>query len=61
MAGFGTMFSGLIINRFRLSCARTLQYCIVLVLCSLLLSPMYFIYCDHDQLVGIERHYPVNE
>ncbi|KAI3421311.1 hypothetical protein GPALN_014930 [Globodera pallida] len=61
MAGFGTMFSGLIIHRFRLSCVRTLQYCIALVLCSLLLSPMYFIYCDHDQLVGIERHYPVDD
>lgn len=61
MAGFGTMFSGLIIHRFRLSCVRTLQYCIALVLCSLLLSPMYFIYCDHDKLVGIERQYPVDE
>ncbi|KAL3088825.1 hypothetical protein niasHS_009117 [Heterodera schachtii] len=61
MAGFGTMFSGLIIHHFRLSCVRTLQYCIALVLCSLLLSPMYFIYCDHDQLVGIERHYPVDD
>lgn len=61
MAGFGTMISGMIIHRFRLSCVRTLQYCIALVLCALLLSPMYFIYCDHDQLVGIERHYPVDD
>nr|CAD2202801.1 unnamed protein product [Meloidogyne enterolobii] len=61
MAGFGTMISGMIIHRFRLSSLRTLQYCIALVLCALLLSPMYFIYCDHDQLVGIERHYPVDD
>jgi hypothetical protein len=61
MAGIGTMLSGFVIQHFRLSCVRTLQFCIALLVCSLLFSPMYFIYCDHDQLVGIERHYPVEE
>lgn len=61
MAGIGTMLAGFIIHHFRMSCVRTLQFCILLVICSLMLSPMYFIYCDHDQLVGIERHYPVDE
>ena len=59
--GLGTIFSGIIIHKYRMSPQRTLQYCIALVLCSLLLSPMYLIYCDHDRLVGLERHYPVAE
>ncbi|CAD5233443.1 unnamed protein product [Bursaphelenchus xylophilus] len=61
MAGIGTMFSGFIIHKFRMSCVRTLQFCVALLICALLLSPMYFIYCDHDHLVGIERHYPVDD
>ncbi|KAI1723390.1 organic anion transporter polypeptide (OATP) family domain-containing protein [Ditylenchus destructor] len=61
MAGCGTMLAGFLIHHFRMSCVRTLQFCVVLVVCSLMLSPMYFIYCDHDQLVGIERHYPVDD
>ena len=57
MAGLGTMLSGYVIQRFRLSCARTIKFCILLLIASLLFTPMYFIYCDHDQLVGIETNY----
>jgi organic anion transporter 4A len=57
MAGIGTMFSGLVIQKFRLSCARTIKFCILLLIASLLFTPMYFIYCDHDELVGIETNY----
>lgn len=60
MAGIGTMFSGFVVQRFRLSCMKTLKFCIGLLLCSLLLSPMYLIYCDHDPLAGIEEHYVVD-
>lgn len=60
MAGIGTMFSGFVIQRFRLSCVKTLKFCIALLMCSLLLSPMYLIYCDHDTLAGIESHYDID-
>ncbi|KHN74701.1 Solute carrier organic anion transporter family member 4C1 [Toxocara canis] len=60
MAGMGTMFSGFVVQRFRLSCVKTLKFCIALLMCSLLLSPMYLIYCDHDQLAGIETHYELD-
>ncbi|KAI6231989.1 Solute carrier organic anion transporter family member [Aphelenchoides besseyi] len=61
MAGFGTMLSGFVVQHFRLSSVKTVQFCIGLLICSLLLSPMYFVYCDHDLMVGIERHYPVDD
>lgn len=61
MAGMGTVFSGFIVQRFRLSCVKTLKFSITLFFFSLLLSPMYLVYCDHDQLAGIETHYPVDE
>uniref|UniRef100_A0A915AIU1 Solute carrier organic anion transporter family member n=2 Tax=Parascaris univalens TaxID=6257 RepID=A0A915AIU1_PARUN len=61
MAGVGTMFSGFVVQRFRLSCVKTLKFCIALLMCSLLLSPMYLIYCDHDHLAGIETHYEVDK
>uniref|UniRef100_A0A0N5ABZ2 Solute carrier organic anion transporter family member n=1 Tax=Syphacia muris TaxID=451379 RepID=A0A0N5ABZ2_9BILA len=61
MAGIGTVFSGFIVQRFRLSCVKTLKFCISLLFFSLLLSPMYLVYCDHDQLAGIETPYPVDE
>ncbi|MFH4976664.1 hypothetical protein AB6A40_003373 [Gnathostoma spinigerum] len=57
MAGIGTMFSGFVVQRFRLSCVKTLKFCIALLMCSLLLSPMYLIYCDHVHLAGIETLY----
>ncbi|MCP9264893.1 Solute carrier organic anion transporter family member [Dirofilaria immitis] len=60
MAGIGTMFSGFIIQRFRLSCVKTLKFCIALLMCTLILSPMYLVYCDHDPLAGIEEHYEVD-
>ncbi|VDN60463.1 unnamed protein product [Dracunculus medinensis] len=60
MAGIGTMFSGFVIQRFRLSCVKTLKFCIALLMCSLLLSPMYLIYCDHDTLAGIESYYDID-
>ncbi|KAF8383700.1 hypothetical protein PRIPAC_72842 [Pristionchus pacificus] len=58
MAGVGTMLSGFIVQHFRLSCVKTLKFSIGLLLMSLLLTPMYLIYCDHDPLVGMEKHYP---
>jgi len=58
MAGIGTMMSGYVIQKFRLSCSRTIKFCIMLLVASLLFTPMYFIYCDHDELVGIETDYP---
>ncbi|EJD76399.1 organic anion transporter [Loa loa] len=60
MAGIGTMFSGFIVQRFRLSCVKTLKFCIALLMCTLILSPMYLVYCDHDPLAGIEEHYEVD-
>lgn len=61
MAGIGTVFSGFIVQRFRLSCVKKLKFCIALLLFSLILSPMYLVYCDHDQLAGIEAQYPVED
>ncbi|VDM11523.1 unnamed protein product, partial [Wuchereria bancrofti] len=60
MAGIGTMFSGFIVQRFRLSCVKTLKFCIALLMCTLILSPMYLVYCDHDPLAGIEEHYEMD-
>ncbi|VDN07111.1 unnamed protein product [Thelazia callipaeda] len=60
MAGIGTMFSGFIVQRFRLSCVKTLKFCIMLLMCTLVLSPMYLVYCDHDPLAGIEEYYEVD-
>lgn len=57
MAGIGTMMSGYVIQKFRLSCVRTIQFCIMLIFLSFCITPMYFIYCDHDPLVGIEAKY----
>uniref|UniRef100_A0A0N4ZTM8 Solute carrier organic anion transporter family member n=1 Tax=Parastrongyloides trichosuri TaxID=131310 RepID=A0A0N4ZTM8_PARTI len=57
MAGIGTMASGYIIQRFKFNCVKSLKFCIALLLASLLLTPMFFIYCDHDQLTGVERPY----
>lgn len=59
--GIGTMLSGFVVQYFRMSCLRTLKFCIALLICSTILSPMYFIYCDHDKLVGIERDYPIEK
>uniref|UniRef100_A0AC34RHL5 Solute carrier organic anion transporter family member n=1 Tax=Panagrolaimus sp. JU765 TaxID=591449 RepID=A0AC34RHL5_9BILA len=61
MAGIGTVMSGYVIQRFRLSCARTIKFCILLLVASLFFTPMYFIYCDHDKMVGIETDYPSDE
>ncbi|CAJ0583631.1 unnamed protein product, partial [Mesorhabditis spiculigera] len=58
MAGIGTMVSGFIVQHFRLSCCQTIKFSICLLALSLLLTPMYLIYCDHDPLVGVEQHYP---
>jgi hypothetical protein len=58
MAGIGTMFSGFLVQHFRMTCRKTLQLCVAMVVLSLILSPMYLIYCDHDKLVGIETNYP---
>uniref|UniRef100_A0A7E4UYT0 Solute carrier organic anion transporter family member n=1 Tax=Panagrellus redivivus TaxID=6233 RepID=A0A7E4UYT0_PANRE len=60
MAGIGTMLSGFVIQRFRLSCVHTIKFCIALLVASLVFTPMYFVYCDHDPLVGIETDYPTN-
>ncbi|VBB26707.1 unnamed protein product [Acanthocheilonema viteae] len=60
MAGIGTMFSGFVVQRFRLSCVKTLKFCIALLMCTLVLSPMYLVYCDHDPLAGIEEHYEMD-
>ncbi|VDK78373.1 unnamed protein product [Litomosoides sigmodontis] len=60
MAGIGTMFSGFVVQRFHLSCVKTLKFCIALLMCTLILSPMYLVYCDHDPLAGIEEHYEVD-
>lgn len=60
MAGIGTVFSGFIVQHFRLSCVKTLKFSIALLLCSLCLSPMYLVYCDHDHLAGVETYYAVD-
>uniref|UniRef100_A0A0K0FEW5 Solute carrier organic anion transporter family member n=1 Tax=Strongyloides venezuelensis TaxID=75913 RepID=A0A0K0FEW5_STRVS len=57
MAGIGTMASGYIIQHYKFNCVKSLKFCIALLLASLLLTPMFFIYCDHDQLTGVERPY----
>uniref|UniRef100_A0A914VA58 Solute carrier organic anion transporter family member n=1 Tax=Plectus sambesii TaxID=2011161 RepID=A0A914VA58_9BILA len=58
MAGIGTMFSGFLVQHFRLTCRKTLQLCVAMIVLTLIMSPMYLIYCDHDKLVGIETGYP---
>lgn len=60
MAGVGTVFSGFIVQRFRLSCVSTLKFCIALLMCTLLLSPMYLVYCHHDPLAGVEVFYQLD-
>uniref|UniRef100_A0A158PJS0 Solute carrier organic anion transporter family member n=1 Tax=Angiostrongylus costaricensis TaxID=334426 RepID=A0A158PJS0_ANGCS len=58
MAGVGCMISGFIVQYFRLNCVTTLKLSVGLLFLSLLLTPMYLIYCPHDPLVGVETTYP---
>uniref|UniRef100_A0AC35TXY8 Solute carrier organic anion transporter family member n=1 Tax=Rhabditophanes sp. KR3021 TaxID=114890 RepID=A0AC35TXY8_9BILA len=61
MAGLGTLASGYILQKYRFNCVKSLRFCIALLIFSLCLSPMFFIYCDHDNLAGVEVPYPVGE
>ncbi|KAE9416030.1 hypothetical protein Angca_008559 [Angiostrongylus cantonensis] len=58
MAGVGCMISGFIVQYFRLNCVTTLKLSVGLLFLSLILTPMYLIYCPHDPLVGVETTYP---
>jgi sodium-independent organic anion transporter len=58
VAGLGTMSSGYIIKRFRLSCPATLKFSIAMVIFALVLSPMFLVYCSHSPLIGVETRYP---
>ncbi|CAB3400992.1 unnamed protein product [Caenorhabditis bovis] len=58
MAGFGCMVTGYIVNYFRLNSVKMLKFAIALLLLSLMLTPMYLIYCPHDPLVGVDYNYP---
>ncbi|KAK6009011.1 sodium-independent organic anion transporter [Ostertagia ostertagi] len=58
MAGIGCMISGFIVQYFRLNCVTTLKLAVGLLFVSLVLTPMYLIYCPHDPLVGVETTYP---
>ncbi|KAK6760121.1 hypothetical protein RB195_021581 [Necator americanus] len=58
MAGIGCMISGFIVQYFRLNCVTTLKLSVGLLFFSLILTPMYLIYCPHDPLVGVETTYP---
>ncbi|KAK6059975.1 sodium-independent organic anion transporter, partial [Cooperia oncophora] len=58
MAGVGCMISGFIVQYFRLNCVTTLKLAVGLLFVSLVLTPMYLIYCPHDPLVGVETTYP---
>ncbi|KJH48792.1 sodium-independent organic anion transporter [Dictyocaulus viviparus] len=58
MAGVGCMISGFIVQYFRLNCVTTLKLSVGLLFFSLILTPMYLIYCPHDPLVGVETTYP---
>ncbi|CAI4224078.1 unnamed protein product [Auanema sp. JU1783] len=60
MAGVGCMLSGYIVQYFRLNCVKTLKLAIGLLFISLMLTPMYLIYCPHDSLVGVQTDYPEN-
>ncbi|VDO35279.1 unnamed protein product, partial [Haemonchus placei] len=51
MAGIGCMISGFIVQYFRLNCVTTLKLAVGLLFVSLVLTPMYLIYCPHDPLV----------
>ena len=61
MAGIGCICSGVIIQKFSLNCVKTLKLAIGLLLISLILTPMYLIYCPHDPLVGVDSSYPDQE
>ncbi|VDO90583.1 unnamed protein product [Heligmosomoides polygyrus] len=58
MAGVGCMISGFIVQHFRLNSVTTLKLAVGLLFFSLVLTPMYLIYCPHDPLVGVETTYP---
>uniref|UniRef100_A0A1I7XVA3 Solute carrier organic anion transporter family member n=1 Tax=Heterorhabditis bacteriophora TaxID=37862 RepID=A0A1I7XVA3_HETBA len=58
MAGLGCMLSGYIVQYFRLNCVKKLKLAVSLLFVSLLLTPMYLIYCPHDPLVGVDSSYP---
>ncbi|VDM74459.1 unnamed protein product [Strongylus vulgaris] len=58
MAGVGCMISGFIVQYFRLNCVTTLKLAVGLLFFSLILTPMYLIYCPHDPLIGVETTYP---
>ncbi|KHJ85994.1 organic Anion Transporter Polypeptide family protein, partial [Oesophagostomum dentatum] len=58
MAGIGCMISGFIVQYFRLNCVTTLKLSVGLLFFSLILTPMYLIYCPHDPLIGVETTYP---
>ncbi|PAV55622.1 hypothetical protein WR25_09946 [Diploscapter pachys] len=60
MAGLGCMLSGYIVQYFRLNCVKMLRLAISLLFASLLLTPMYRIYCPHDRLIGVDSLYPDN-
>ncbi|VDO97030.1 unnamed protein product [Soboliphyme baturini] len=57
-AGLGTMTSGYIVKRLRMSCRCTLKFCIIMAVGSLLLSPMFFVYCKPALLIGVQSDYP---
>ncbi|CAD6187233.1 unnamed protein product [Caenorhabditis auriculariae] len=59
MAGCGCMFAGYVVNKFKLNCVKMLRFAIGLLVLSLLLTPMYMIYCPHDSLIGVDSEYPV--
>lgn len=58
MAGMGTMASGFLVKYFAMSCEKTMKFSIMFLIMSLILSPMYLIYCDHSPVVGVETSYP---
>lgn len=58
VAGFGTLMSGYIVKRFELNVQRTMKFCISVCLFSLVLTPMFLVYCEPMQLVGVQTHYP---
>lgn len=57
-AGLGTLVSGYAVKKFKLTCTKTLKYCICMAVLSSLLSPMFLVYCEPARLAGIEAHYP---
>ncbi|KRY89697.1 Solute carrier organic anion transporter family member 4A1 [Trichinella pseudospiralis] len=57
-AGAGTLFSGYVVKQFRLTRDKTLKYCILMELSGLILSPMFFVYCEPTKFMNIQASYP---